>query len=47
MNHISNIMTKLHLFFKIQSKLKTCRRSNLRNFKRVSLGDYIHVIFIS
>ena len=30
-----------------QEKLETCRNSNVRNFGRSSLGDYIRVTFIS
>ena len=46
-DHISNIMTKLHhLFSKIQEKLNTCRNSNVKDFRRLYLGDYIHVKFI-
>ena len=46
-DHISNITTKRHyLFFKIETILKTCRNLNLRDL-RLSLGDYIHVTFIS
>ena len=33
----------LPYFFEMQEKLKTCRNSNLRDFRRSSLGDYIHV----
>ena len=34
-------------FFRMQKKLKTCRNSNLRDFRRSSLGDYVHVAFMS
>ena len=30
----------------MQEKLKACRNSNLRDFRRSYLGDYIYVIFI-
>ena len=43
-DHISNILSKRH---KVQEKLNTCRNSNLRDFRRSSLGDYINVTFIS
>ena len=33
-------------FSQMQEKLKTCRNSDLRNF-RSSFGDFIHVTFIS
>ena len=47
-DNISNIITKLHhLFFKIDKKLKTYWNFNLRDFRILSLGDYIHVTFMS
>ena len=35
-------------FLKMRKKLKTCRNLNLRDFRVLSLGDYIiYVTFIS
>ena len=36
-----------NIFFQMQGKVKTCRNPNLRGSRRSSLGDYIHVTFIS
>ena len=54
-DRISKIVSRLHdifgenytIFFQIQEKLKTCRNSNLTNFRRSSFGIDLNVTFIS